>query len=128
MKLLAGEKFTACLVEMEMGPCLNCGYIGYRVLVVQSAGGDRRRVTVCGQHFADACAEHPEIRELERFRLDPRSPESVAMQPVIRCPRCGAQLDLGEHGAYKIILATGIICVHCHARIVIEHNVARPES
>jgi DNA-directed RNA polymerase subunit RPC12/RpoP len=50
------------------------------------------------------------------------------MRQVIRCPRCGAQLDLGEYGTYEIILATGVVCNHCHARLVIEHNIARQET
>lgn len=128
MKLLAGEKFTACLVEMTMGPCLVCGYGGYRVLVVRSRSGNQRRIAVCAEHFAEVCARHPEIRELERLRLDPHGLDSTGIRQIIRCPCCGAQLDLAERGSYKIILATGVVCQHCHTRLVIKHNIARQET
>ena len=127
MQLPAGDKFIACQVEMTMGPCVTCGFGGYRILVVRSASGENRKVTLCAQHFADACTQYPEVRELERFRLDPGS-KPADMRPAICCPRCGGQLDLGEHGSYKIILATGVTCNHCHAQLVIEHNKARQEK
>lgn len=79
MKLAPGNKITACLVEIEMGPCLTCNHTGSRILVIRSASGDKRRITLCAQHFAEACAEYPELRDLERFRLASRSTKSEAM-------------------------------------------------
>jgi len=127
MKLRPGERLAACLVEMAMAHCSVCGYTAYRILVVRATNQSRRKVTLCGQHFTEACIAYPEIRELERHRLDHESKES-AVRHGIRCPRCGADLDLGERGSYKIILATGVICSSCLVKLVIRHNIARPES
>src|SRR5262249_54460567 len=81
MKLLPGYKITACLFGMHKEPCHSCGQAGYGVVVVQSYGGNERKVALCGKHFIQACDLYPELREMAQSQLDhnksPTLPRSI---------------------------------------------------
>jgi hypothetical protein len=126
MKFGPGDKITACLFETPMETCDTCGQAGFGVAVIQPENGSERKVALCGTHFIEACDLYPELRELAQRKLDSQERTAVIRRSIL-CPKCGKFLDLGRDAAYDIILATGIVCDHCGAELIIEKNIARLE-
>src|SRR5262249_47337179 len=89
-----------------------------------TAGTDAK-VAFLGKHFIQACDLYPELREMAQSQLDHN--KSPTLPRGILCPKCRKPIDLGKDPAYDVILATGVICNHCSAALIIEHNIARLE-
>jgi hypothetical protein len=125
MKLFPGDKITACLFETPEEPCQICGGLGYGAIVVQSDDQSERKIALCGRHFIKTCDLYPELRELAQMQMEQN--KRAPIQPNILCPRCRKPLDPDKDPAYDVILASGVICRHCGATVIIERNIARLE-
>jgi hypothetical protein len=123
LKLKPGEKITGCFFEATIDPCLICGQIGYRILVIRSQSGEARRVPLCGRHYLEACRLYPEIRDLERRHSSRITHQIELDEQRLRCPKCGAKLEIGASLADASLLL--ITCKECSAAIAVENRVPR---